>query len=343
MASIIQADDRQIPRNRTARAAVFFGTPALLAVLGGLIGGSLLWVFISGSMFLPGFVAGAVAGVVAFLAMKHIFVVQNDTTGLLVTIDQLKSLLGAEGVNVVYGPGTHFSFPWERRSEKNNIPVVEVAEDFKFTAICKDGTITGTGSFRLRPDFENPIAYLSGVGAVGQDLRDLVIAFITDWHASRTMQEATDQKGELNTALHDKFVGGDRTPFEERFGVRLGDITVGENLMSAEVQRTRGALNEARVISEGTAILLGYKTVEEMQAAVNAKSISQDDVDRARRDFRIISGNMDGATVSRFEVDIKGLTPEVASALASFLQTPAAAAAVKGLGGGKSAPKKGTP
>jgi hypothetical protein len=120
-----------------------------------------------------------------------------------------------------------------------------------------------------------------------------------------------------------------------RFGVRLGDVTVSELLMSDEVQRTRGALNEGRVIAEGMAILLGYKNVAGMQRALNSRKISQDDVDRARREFRIISGNMDGAKVNRYEIDIKGLSPEVAAAISSAMNNQAIVKAVKGTGGKK--------
>ena len=209
--------------------------------------------------------------------------------------------------------------------------------EFIFTAICKDGTLTGKGSFRLRPDFQNPLAYLSGVAAVGKDLQDLVITKITDHLAQLTMEEAVREKDALNKLLKISFVEGNKpqTDFEMRFGVRLGDVTVSELLMSDEVQRTRGALNEGRVIAEGTAILLGYKTVAGMQRALNSRKISQDDVDRARREFRIISGNMDGAKVNRYEIDIKGLSPEVAAAISSAMNNQAIVKAVKGTGGKK--------
>jgi len=340
METIIQVDDRLLVRGRKLRAVIFFLAPVLLAIFGGILVGFLTWVFLPiAALSWVGAAVGATGGIVAFLAICHMFIVKNNTTGLLVTLDQLQSLLGNDP-NVVYGPGTHLCFPWEARFARNNIPVEEVAEDFTFTALCQDGTLTGKGSFRLRPDFENPINYLSGVAAVGKDLHDLVVTFITGWFADRTMENAFKEKAELNRALNEVFVVG-KTEFERRFGVKLGDITVSEILMSDEVQRTRGALNEGRVIVQGTAILLGFKTVAEMQAALKAGSITQEDVDRARREFRIISGNMDGATVSRFEVDIRGLSSEVATALGALLQNPNAAAALKGLSGSKSPAPKG--
>jgi hypothetical protein len=328
MANIIQADDRNIKRDRGIRTFWFFFTPALLALVGGLLVAGLLKTFISlANISLIGFVIGAAAGLIGFLSIKHYFVVQNETTGMLITINQLRTLFQGKDKKsafVIYGPGTHLSLPWEVREAKNNIPVTETTEEYVFTAICTDGTLTGKGSFRLRPDFNNPINYLSGVGAVAGDLKDLIISFINGWLAKRTMQDALDKQDELNQALHDEFIKDDhKTPFEDRFGIQLGDITVSQLLMSEEAQRTRSGLNEARVVLEGTAILLGYKTTDEMHAALLLKAINQDDIDRARRDFRIISGNMEGATVNRYELDIKGLSPEVASAIGAFLNTPA--------------------
>ena len=344
MATNVQAEDRVIARDRTSRVVVFFGTPFVTTIVGALLTGSLIETFLGeGPFFSIGAVIGAVAGFVGFLSIKHLFFVQNDTTGLLVTLDRLRSLLGLPDVNVVYGPGTFISFPWEKRIAENNIPIKETSEEFTFPVICTDGTLTVSASFRLRPDFENPINYLSGVGAVAGDMKDLVISFITDKLVKKTMQVAINEKEIFNKALHDEFVNGSvKTPFELRFGVRVGDVTVSNLLMSDETQRTRSGLNEATVVSQGTAILLGFQTVAEMQAAVGT-TIQQADVERARREFRIISGNMDGSEVKRFEVDITGLTPEVAAAVTAFLNNPAARSLFTGGKGSKPQTTKGTP
>lgn len=341
-ANIVQAEDSLIPRNRAGRASVFFAAPLVLIGAGAAITGTLATIFLGGgAFFLIGLVVGAVLGFIAFLNLKHLFVVQNNTTSLLVTLNSARSLLGLKNVDVVYGPGTHFAYPWEERFAENNIPLKEVAEEFTFPVICKDGTLTVTASFRLRPDFQNPIAYLSGVGAAANDFKALVITAIAKWLTPKTMLEARTQMKELNEALHDEFVDLE-SEFEKRFGVRSGDVTVSNMLMSDEAQRTLSGLNEASTVAKGTAILLTYPTVEAMQEALKNGLISQADIDRARREFRIISGNMDGAEVKRYEVDITGLTPEVASALSSLLTNPAARNLFSGRQGGKQPPKKGT-
>lgn len=332
MATVTQADDVTIKRGRGGRTFVFFATPALLALVLGSLFGYLAVTFIGDERFYGiGFTVGAVAGLVSFLAMKHNFIVQNDTTGLLVTLDQLQSLLGKKP-HVTYGPGTHFSYPWEARFAKNNIPVEEVAEDFSFTAICVDGTISGTGSFRLRPDVNNPINYLSGVAAVSKDFADLLKAFITDWFADKSLQQAVSLKHELNRALRDHFAGNDVMEFEERFGIQVGDITVGELKLSKEVEEARNAINEAAIIAQGTAALLGYDSVSSMQEALSQAKITPADVESAQRRFLIVSGQIADASTTRFEIDIKGLSPEAAAAFTAFMQNPANAQIVRNMG-----------
>lgn len=340
--AIIQANDTLIPRERALRTLVFFGSATSFVVIGALLAGTLAYIFIGGGAFFSiGAVIGAVAGFIGFLAIKHLFVIQNNTITAFVTLDRLKSLLGKPDVNVIYGPGTHFSYPWEERFPENNIPLKEVAEEFNFMVVCKDGTLTVFASFRIRPDFSNLLPYLSGVGAAAQDFKALQIKFITQRLTQQTMQEAKDNIQGLNRDLEEEFVGMGQTPFELRFGVQTGDVTVSNMLMSDEAQRTRSALNEAAVVSEGTAILLGYKTIALMNRALKNSKVTQADIDRARREFRIISGNMDGAEVKRYEVDITGLTPEIASALSSLLNSPAARAFMPGTKGGKPQPQKG--
>lgn len=343
--SVVQVNDSLIERQRGARTAVFFLTPVVLLSFGALLTGILAKIFIGDLFFSIGLIIGAVLGFVSFLAIKHMFVVENNTTGLLVTLDRLKSLLGDKEVNVFYGPGTHLSFPWEARFAENNIPVLEVAEEFSFPVMCKDGTLEVFASFRLRPDFKNPINYLSGVGAAAKDFKALQIAAITKELHQQTMQAALDGSEALNKKLHAEFAGEgvtDLTDFEQRFGVRTGDVTVSNMLMSNEAQRTRTALNEASVVSKGTAILLGFETVEAMVIALDVGKITQEAIDRARREFRIISGNMDGAEVKRYEVDITGLSPEAATAISSLAKNPSVQAFFAGRQGGKPQPKKGT-
>lgn len=319
MTTVIQLDDRDIPRNRGSRKLVFFTTPVALPIIGYLAGSNMLGIFFEHEMFpILGGIAGATAAFVGFLAIKHLFVVQNSSTGMLVTIDRLRSMFTGKDSHVVYGNGDLICFPWERRLAENNIPVVEVADTFEFEAVCKDGTLKGTASFRIRPDFNNPLAYLSGADAVDQDFTGLLRSFITDWLASCTIKEAVNGKKELNAALRQEFAAK-VSEFEARFGVQVGDITVDQLLLSKEVSETLNARNEAVNIAEGTAVLLGFESAVAMREAVARGDITTAEVEAFTRIFLITSGNMNAATTTRFEVDLSGLSPEVSQVIAEVL------------------------
>lgn len=319
MTNVIQLDDRDIPRNRGSRKLVFFASPVVLPIIGYIAGSQALGVFFDHELFpVLGGIAGATAGFVGFLAIKHRYVVQNSSTGMLVTIDSLRSMLTAKDSHVVYGNGDHLAFPWERRLAENNIPVVEVAGNFEFEAVCSDGIVKGTASFRIRPDFNHPIAYLSGADAVDQDFTGLLRSFITDWLASRTIKEAVNNKKELNAALRQEFAAK-VSEFEARFGVQVGDITVDQLKLSDEVSETLNARNEAVNIAEGTAIMLGFENAAQMHEARAAGKLSQAEVDAAQRRFLIVSGQIKDASTSRFEIDLSGVSPEIARVIAEVL------------------------
>jgi hypothetical protein len=71
-------------------------------------------------------------------------------------------------------------------------------------------------------------------------------------------------------------------------------------------------------VFEGTAILLGMSK-EELRDAVKNNKIDPAKVERARREFRIVSGNMDNSEVKRWEIDVTGIDPKIAEAMAAFL------------------------
>lgn len=337
----IPADDKLVDRDRAGRSFVFFGSAISLPILGAILGFGLAWLFLDfPASELIGAIFGALGGWALFLVIRHRYIVQNDTTGALVTLNALRSLFNQGDVNVVYGPGTHFAYPWEQRFERNNIPVMEATNSFKFPVVCLDGILNGEGSFRLRPDFNNPIAFLSGVGSVAGDLEDLIITEAAGFYKQKKVMEATSSQHKLNIRLNRKFAGGvAQTPFEKRFGVQVGDVTIRTVLPSEELQRTISGLAEADMVLEGTAVLLGM-TKDQLKKAIADNTIDPAKVDRARRDFRIISGNMDGSKVNRYELDISGVTPEVAQAISAIIDSKIVE---KFVGGDKTAPAAKTP
>ncbi len=298
--------------------------PAIAAVAGLLLGiaffdeGVMVKLLTSGS---------AVAGLGFAAAMvEEYFIIRNDTTGMFVTIDQLRSFLGRAQIHWYYGPGTHLCFPWERRIAENNISLKEATENLEFTLQLSDGTLKLTGSFRLSPDLNNPVRLLRGAAVVAKDIEDRVVAKAAEHFDKKSLMEAMSGRKELNDALNKSGIYSD---FNDRFGVTISDVTISQLLPSEEVQRTISARTEAETIANGTALLLGFSNKEEMNAAMKAKVISTEDISRARDRFLAVSGNMEGMNLDRKEISLSlaGLDPAVIQALTQLLQMPGVQAA----------------
>lgn len=261
---------------------------------------------------------GLICGGFAVNELLKLSLVRNTTTQMFLTIDMMRSILHLGNVNIPYGPGLHFSYPWEWRVAENNISLEEASNDFEFSVQCADGTLTGKGSFRLRPDMERPVSFLTGVAAVAGDLTDLIIAEAIVIFARAKVINSTKLIPKLNKELHDKITEG-ISDFEKRFGVHVGDATVKELLPSDEVQKTISALTEAAAIKKGTALLMNM-SISALQKALKNGSVKQNDYNVARDRFMAISGNLEGMDIKRFELDLNasGIDPETAQALTSL-------------------------
>lgn len=262
------------------------------------------------------------------IASEKKFLIRNITTGMFVTQDTLRSLLGKIEINVPYGPGTHISFPWERRLAGNNILLEDAAIAFAFKALRPDGTLNGKGSFRMRPDPNNPVSFLSSAAAVGEEVRDLIIAEIQKFFKGGSLLEFAAKIAELNEHLNEVFVNL-LALVEERNGVTISDVTVSELLPSEELQRTMTGIAEAHAIHQAVLALLGMKNQDELNQALQTGTMSQDDVKRARENILAITGNMDNLKVERreFDFNIRGLSDEAIDAITELAKTPAAKAA----------------
>ncbi len=317
--------DSFITRNRFKRFLVMI--VMITVFLGGsfLLGRSLGWqLFETGTMTTIGGILGAGFGALMMaMVFEKVFVVRNPTTGMFITQDVLQSLLGGDSVNVLYGPGVHIAFPWERRLEENNLSLQEASNLFTFIVQCIDGTLEGEGSFRLRPDMNNPVAFLSGVAAVAEEIKDLFVARIIEHTSGKKMQQVmSDLKG-LNEFLQGFRDGGFNV--EQQFGVSITDVTVSKLLPSKEVQKTLSALSEARAVKQGTAILLGM-SMTEVQQRLKAGELSPAEYNHARDRFLAMSGNLEGMNINRTEIDfsVHGVTTEALKELRELAQTPAA-------------------
>ncbi len=314
---------RSVPARYAVLGAAIIGSP----MVGGLLGRFLTTVFAGSGQDLIiniGTVAGAGLGFIGFMAMKHRFFVSNPTTGVFLTIDTLKAFLSRDDIFVGYGPGgPHPAFPWEKRVPENNISVKVATVTFTVSIQCQDGTVTVSGSARLRPDHMNVQAFLTGVATTAADLQDLILSFLISKIGRKKIADVLKGITTLNTNLKKKFVGHDantRTEFEEQHGVYVNDVTVSEILPSAEVQRTMSGITEARFVAEGTAILLGYETAADLSVALKAGQLTNAERDNARMRFMAMTGNMEGVNVNRFEIDLNasGIDKDTAEALTSL-------------------------
>ena len=305
--------------------AVMAATSVGLPLIGGAVG-LLTGYAVMPSTMLPWTlsITGATIGAVGTSALQPYFFVRNGIVNIFVTIDRLQSLLYGRKVYILYEQGNHPAYPWEDRRAENNIIIKEVSQEFTFFVQCKDGTLEGKGSFRLRPDADRPVEFLQSVAAIAPDLIDLVVVDAVEQLADTEVINASKNLRDLNEKLKRFSQGhGDKTEdvsrFEGRFGVTVGDVTVSQLLPSKELQRTIAAITEAAAIKQGTALLLGM-SMDEVQAGLKDKSLPENRYEKARRDFMSISGNLEGMEVKRQEFALEGLTPEIAQAIIAMAQ-----------------------
>ncbi len=329
--------DATIERNRVARAAF-----ALLCLLASFAIPSMLFAKFNSDWYggwKPGFFLGLMVGMVVIGFAYKKFTVTVDLNRSFVTIDQLRALFVGSDVYVIYGPGWHISYPWESRQATNNVSHDEASEDFVVLVITGTGAVTVKGSYRIRPRFGNEatVAFLGGVAVIAADIGDFIKSFITEQLAGSTITAVLATMADLNAKLKAKFTRGvagsndpDVSDLEERFGIDFGDVTVAELRLSPEAEKTRSGIDEATIIAEGTAILLGFraKTIrgkvvsasEQMEKARSRKKdpITQDAVDRARDRFMAVSDNLQ-MKLSTNEIILKvNANPNVTDAIATL-------------------------
>lgn len=330
---IFEPKDSDIPRDRMSRliclVVFWLAVPLLTACIGYLVGGM---VFNHSVMANIGAILGAGAGALGMLAaLERRFIIRNEITGLFVTQNELASIFGTE-VNVYYGPGTHISYPWERRAAAGNITLEEVPVKFDFTVQCLDGVLKPYGSYRLRPDLKQPIRFLTGVAGVASELQGLIGPFILDQFKDLTVREGLNIRNEINLALRERFINND-DDLEKRFGIIISDVTVDEILPTAEVQKTISGIAEADAIFQATAKILGHKPEKARELRADGK-IPDHVWQRASNQAMAVTGNNEGRQESGFTLDVNlngidsDTTRKVVDAGAEMLKSPAGQALV---------------
>jgi len=338
MSEFKQTDDIITDRDRASRMLVAISSPIIALFLGYMIGVSFAAFF--NIPLVLGYSAGLGIGAFAAVWLVSKSYVTNAAIGAFVTIDPLVTIFGGDNPLVSYGPGFHFCYWWEKREGGNNVDLGEAAEKYTVTMQVPSGTVTVKYSARLRPDIAHLPEFLSGVASVAAEVGGLISAEIIDYMKGKTVNEALQCLAELNEHLKAKFkhgVAGDETSdFEERFGVKIGDVTAEELLPSKEVQETMSAVTEAEVIDLIVAKSFGYDDVKSLAAAVENKKVDSAEVNRRRTQTLAMSGNLQGMDLKEhtFNLQIQGLK-DIDPALIQALSNtgPALAVVAQALGG----------
>ncbi len=273
---------------------------------------------------------GLVGWVILITSTLHRFIVTVGAFKAFVTVDQLRAFRNSgsgqedEAAYVTYGPGWHLSYPWEARATGRTISLEEASETLKMEVQTPKGNLEIEGSARMRADIERTVPYLSGIASVAGDLTDLIKAEIINYlSTAKSIESALKSGTELKRHLDTEFKTG-LTEFEERFGVRVGDITISKIMPSKELQKTMTGKSEAEIIAEGTATIMGY-TVEEMKAALKNGTISQSDINAARDRFMAASDNINmNLNSNEYNIRLMGADAETLRELAK--NSPAVAA-----------------
>lgn len=317
--------DNLVERDRASRTLVAIAAPFAILFTGYLIGVTFAAVFRLPMVL--GNAAGLALGAIGAVWVASRSYIVNDAVASFVTVDLWSKQL------VTYGPGFHFSFPWEARSGANNVDLSEAAENGKFEvqAAAGTGTLRGAFSVRLRPDIKNLPKFLAGVGSVASDLTGLINASILLYLSGKTVKEAlTDLKG-LNAHLRSEFHAR-VSKFEGRFGVIVGDVTVSEILPSKEVQKAMDGASESVALDGIVARTLGYPSIEAVHAAVAAGTLTSDQVGIATENALAMTDNLGGMAVERktYTVRLQGDPGLIEAAKAIIPFAPAIAGAMGG-------------
>ena len=233
--------------------------------------------------------------VLALTWLIPLLYVTNGAIYAFVTVDLLNKEL------VSYGPGFHFAFPWEARDGANNVSLKEVEGTFDFEVQTETGTLKGKGSFRLRPDINCLPSFLAGAGTIAAELSDIVSTECVKYLGQKKVMEALKDLGALNECLKKHFTHGASsiTPFEKRFGVMVGDVTVSKLMPSDEVQKALDGRAEQAALDHVIARNLGYPSMEEVHKAVKRGKLTPEQVAYANENALALTDNLGTMKVER--------------------------------------------
>lgn len=338
--------DSKVERNRLGRTIVALLTPIAAIWIGYQLG--ILFSVIFNTPLILGKLPGIGLGTFLGIWLFSKSVITNDAVMAFVTIDPVRTFMNWPDALITYGPGSHFSYWWERREGANTVNLSEASQSFTTTTQGPAGTFTSKYSVRLRPDITRLPQFLAGVAAVEGDLSGLITTKINQFLSKLSVKAALVSLPTINEQLiddfrHGKEQGEQASDFEKRFGVIIGDTTVEEILPSAQIQETMNSQTESKVIDLIVAKSFGKTSVKALNAGIANSEYTRADVMKTRDRVMAMSGNLQGMNLTEqaFNLNVTGLenlSPELFASAAQIAQ--AAAAARSGIAKAKPTPKQ---
>lgn len=258
-----------------------------------------------------GLIAGIVGAIVMLRWLLPSLLISNPEWTGYVTLDPFL------GENVAYGPGWHPCFPWEERNADGNYPLEVITKTFEVSVQTKTAKVTVKGVFEYQVDLTNITTFIGvAESTIDEGFTAFIETFLVEELAGYTAQEALAKVRTLNEILENEFMGvvtdtGDTvTEFERENGIRAVSLVVIKVELPESVQKSRDAIDEAAVLFEAVAVLLGY-TPTELKAKLADHTVTQEQFQQARREALALAQK---ATMEFKRVD-GDIGPAIADAL----------------------------
>jgi len=263
----IVPDDEVVERNRGLRLFVCVITLAVCFTAPAFVMNLLVWFLFSNAIFaMVAFLIGLSVGTRAVTAVfpyvtKHVPAWQG-----LVTLDLVNKEM------VVYGPGLHPSFPWEKTSSTSHQSLRVMYKQHTETYPTKDDLLSVRYSFQFQADLERLEKY-AGVneGDIDKGFSGLfsgdLSSRLTNFSAKAAKKNQKKIAGEISDAFGIGTTGaGSKTNekqlLEDTYGGNLLNFTIEDADFSADLQKARTALSKAE---------LRFSTIAKLQEMTKAE------------------------------------------------------------------------
>ncbi|HVV39316.1 MAG TPA: hypothetical protein VHD31_03270 [Candidatus Paceibacterota bacterium] len=319
--------DSTVERDRASRALDF--AISTIVLWGGPIVLLLWWSMLVSPSLAPfailiGFVIGAF---LEYLGTQKLIIYNEEWTAYA-TNDPFS------GDNVAYGPGAHLSHFWEQRNKSGIYSLERITRVFTVDVATTTSKVTATVTYQYAVYLPWLLNFIGNdISTIESGFIGFLQSFLTEKLAGDTAESARKKIRELNTLLAQEFMqvknlaGTSAREFEEKNGILSVSILITGLALPEAVQKTRDAVEEARVLMEVAARMMGKDPEKFMQQVLDG-TIPWSQYEKILNRAMAVSEN---AQLELFAVegDIGNLG---AAALARF--------AKHGLGGGEEGGKK---